>query len=115
MINYKIVSDSRSPVLLEHSKIEYSKTENEETINNVDTSYPGIVIDFGNNFYLLEDGRHRIAKLQQKGIYESEFYVVTPEEYKNGLVHMIYEDIHKNMRRCILGELCYTKEFWEKP
>jgi len=95
---YKIVNDSRNPVLIKHNKICYPPA-NPNLIDNVDVSYPGIVIDFGNDNYLLEDGCHRIAKLQQDNIYESLFYVVTVEEYKNGMVNMVFND-----RKIILGE-----------
>jgi hypothetical protein len=88
--SYKIVSDDiKKPMLIKHSKICYSPL-NPECIDEVDASYPGIVIDFGNDNYLLEYGLHRIAKLQKSGIYESLFYVVTVEEYKNGIVDMIF-------------------------
>ena len=95
---YKVINDSRKPVLLKHSKICYPPA-NLDLIQNVDTSYPGIVIDFGDGKYLLEDGCHRIAKLQEQGIYESFFYVVTVEEYKGGMVDMVY-----GSNRITLGE-----------
>lgn len=95
---YKVVNDDRKPVLIKHKHICYPPPNN-ELIDFVDTSFPGIVIDYGNNNYLLEDGCHRIGKLQRHGIYESLFYVVSVEEYKNGLVDMIYDS-----NRVTLGE-----------
>jgi len=88
MTTYKVVTDDRKPVLIKHSEICYPPPH-PDYIDGVDTSYPGIVIKFGNG-YLLEDGCHRIAKLQQQGICESLFYVVTVDEYKNGIVHMMF-------------------------
>ena len=41
---------------------------------------------------MIEDGVHRIAKLQRDGIYESLFYVVSRLEYKNGIVAMKDDD-----------------------
>ena len=84
---YKFVSVNREPILLKHSNICYPPPD-EKLIDNVDTSYPGIVIDYGNSNYLLEDGCHRIGKLQKNGIHESLFYIVTVSEYKNGIVKM---------------------------
>ena len=95
---YKVVNDDRPPLLIKHSKICYPPA-NPNLINNVDISYPGIAIHFGSDNYLLEDGCHRIAKLQQNNIYESLFYVVSVEEYKNGMVDMVVND-----RRITLGE-----------
>jgi len=85
---YKVVNDDREPILIKHEKICYPPA-NPEFIDRVDTSFPGIVLDFNNGYYLLEDGCHRMAKLQRDGIFESLFYVVTVEEYKNGMVNMI--------------------------
>lgn len=85
---YKVVNDKRNPILIKHKQICYPSA-NIELIDRVDVSFPGIVLDFGNGNYLLEDGCHRIAKLQKIGIYESLFYVVTVEEYRNGMVDMI--------------------------
>lgn len=96
-MTYKIVTDSRKPILIKHSQI-CSPPPNHLLIDNVDTSYPGIVIKYENG-YLIEDGVHRMAKLQKQGIFESLFYVVSVEEYKNGVVHMIDGDNH-----FILGE-----------
>jgi hypothetical protein len=86
---YKVVNDGREPILIRHDKICYPPPC-EELIDSTDTSYPGVVIEFQNG-YLLEDGCHRMAKLQRQGIYESLFYVVTPEEYRDGMVDMIYD------------------------
>jgi hypothetical protein len=85
---YKKVSDNREPILIDHAEICYPPA-NPEFIDKVDTSYPGIVIDFNNDNYLIEDGCHRIAKLQQNGIFKSLFYVVSIDEYKKGMVYMI--------------------------
>jgi hypothetical protein len=95
---YKVINDSREAILIKHNKICYPPA-NLDLIQNVDTSFPGIVIDFGNGKYLLEDGCHRIAKLQKEGIFESLFYVVTVEEYRLGVVDMIY-----GSTRITLGE-----------
>ena len=96
---YKIITDDgKKPMLIKHSRICYPPP-NPECIDEVDVSYPGIVIDFGNDNYLLEDGLHRIAKLQKSGIYESLFYVVTVDEYKSGMVDMIIDE-----RKITLGE-----------
>jgi hypothetical protein len=86
--SYKRVTDDRKPTLIKHSKICYSKAIKQKLIDEVDTSYPGILIKYDTG-YLLEDGCHRIAKLQQEGVYESLFYVVTVDEYKSGLVEMV--------------------------
>ena len=89
MTCYKFVTDDRKPVLIEHSKICYPPA-NENNIDQVDTSYPGVVIQFDKG-YLLEDGVHRIAKFQRQNIFESLFYIVTIEEYKRGMVHMMFQ------------------------
>jgi len=94
---YKVVTDNRKPVLIKHSEICYPPA-NPDFIDKVDISYPGIVLKYDNG-YLIEDGVHRIAKLQQQGIFESLFYVVTIQEYKDGLVHMISENME-----WVLGE-----------
>lgn len=86
--SYKIVIDDRKPVMIKHSLICHPPAD-PYLVDNVDTSYPGIVIKYDNG-YLLEDGVHRMAKLQKQGVYESLFYVVTIEEYKRGLVHMMF-------------------------
>lgn len=90
--NYKIVSDNRLPIAVKHEKICYPPP-NPEYIDRVDTSYPGILIDFGNDQYLLEDGVHRIGKLQRQGIFESLFYIVSIEEFKQGLVHLVIQNM----------------------
>jgi len=89
MTCYKFVTDDRVPILIEHSKI-CSPPPNPEYVDKVDTSYPGIIIEYDGG-YLLEDGLHRMAKLQKQGIFESLFYVVTIEEYKKGVVHMMFQ------------------------
>lgn len=86
---YKFVTDDREPVMIKHSEICYPEA-NPDLIDQVDTSYPGILIKYDNG-YLLEDGVHRVAKLQRQGIFESLFYVVTVEEYAKGLVHMMFQ------------------------
>jgi len=86
--SYKRVIDDREPITIIHSEICYSENIKEKQIDDADTSYPGIVIEFDSG-YLLEDGAHRIVKLQREGIYESLFYVVTVDEYKTGLVEMV--------------------------
>jgi len=86
---YKVVTDDREPILIKHSDI-CSPPPNPNCIDDVDTSYPGIVIKFDNG-YLLEDGCHRMAKLQSQGIFESLFYVVTVDEYKSGTVKMRFQ------------------------
>jgi hypothetical protein len=89
-MTYKIVNDSRKPILIKHSEI-CSPLPNDLLIDDVDTSYPGIVIKYENG-YLIEDGVHRMAKLQKQGIFESLFYVVSIEEYRNGMVSMKYRE-----------------------
>ena len=96
-MNYKFVADNREPISLMHSDICYPPAH-PELVDKVDTSYPGIVIKYENG-YMLEDGCHRIAKLQKQGIFESLFYVVSINEYKSGIVHMMLED-----KEYILGE-----------
>ena len=86
---YKVVTDDREPILIRHSEI-CSPPANPNCIDDVDTSYPGIVIKY-NNGYQLEDGCHRMAKLQRQGIFESLFYVVTVDEYKSGTVKMRFQ------------------------
>ena len=87
---YKVVNDDRKPILIKHKQICYPPA-NTELIDRVDTFFPGIVLDFGNGNYLLEDGCHRIAKLQKNGVFESLFYVVTVDEYRKGMVDMIFQ------------------------
>ena len=89
MTCYKFVTDDREPVMIMHQDICYPPA-NPANIDQVDTSYPGIVLKYENG-YLLEDGVHRIAKLQKQGIFESLFYVVTIEEYQKGLVHTMFQ------------------------
>lgn len=86
--SYKRVIDDREPITIKHSEICYPEAVKEKQVEEADTSYPGIVIKFDTG-YLLEDGVHRITKLQREGVYESLFYVVTVDEYKTGLVEMI--------------------------
>jgi hypothetical protein len=88
MTCYKFVTDNRKPILIEHSRICYPEAIDQTLVDSVDISFPGIVIKYDNGYYLIEDGVHRIAKYQRMGIYESLFYVVTIDEYKNGVVHM---------------------------
>lgn len=102
-IVYKVVNDDRTPIKINHSRICYPPAIDQTLIDRVDTSYPGIVIEFDNDYYLIEDGVHRIANLQQHKIYESLFYVVTRQEYENGMVDMIY-----NNQRITLGR-------WNNP
>jgi len=90
---YKIVDDDRKPVLIPHWRICYPKAINQALVDSADASYPGIVIDYENGYYLIEDGVHRMTKLQQNGHYESWFYVVTREEYEAGMVIMVMDDI----------------------
>ena len=108
---FQVVNDDRLPVLIPHNKICYPPP-NPDFIDRVDTSYPGVVIDFDNGYYLLEDGVHRIGKWQQRGIYESLFYIVTREEYKSGMVDAIYVDTNSRWGRIKLGEWCHP---WLEP
>lgn len=101
--SYKRVIDDREPITIIHSKICYPEAIKEKQVDEADTSYPGIVIEFDTG-YLLEDGVHRIAKLQREGIRESLFYVVTVEEYKTGLVEMVC-----GSNRVTLGEWNHNK------
>lgn len=89
MTCYKFVTDDREPVMIMHQDICYPPA-NPANVDQVDTSYPGIVLKYENG-YLIEDGVHRIAKLQKQGVFESLFYVVTIEEYQKGLVHMMFQ------------------------
>ena len=108
---FQVVNDDRLPVLIPHNKICYPPP-NPDLIERVNTLYPGILIDFENGYYLLEDGVHRIGKWQQRGIYESLFYVVTREEYKSGMVDAIYVDTNSRWGRIKLGEWCHP---WLEP
>lgn len=89
MTCYKFVTDDRKPVMVMHQDICYPPAH-PDLIDQVDTSYPGILLKYDQG-YLLEDGVHRIAKLQKQGIFESLFYIVTIQEYKNGVVHMMFQ------------------------
>ena len=108
---FQVVNDDRLPVLIPHNKICYPPP-NPDLIERVNTLYPGILIDFENGYYLLDDGVHRIGKWQQRGIYESLFYVVTREEYKSGMVDAIYLDTDSRWGRVKLGEWCHP---WLEP
>ena len=108
---FQVVNDDRLPVLIPHNKICYPPP-NPDLIERVNTLYPGILIDFENGYYLLEDGGHRIGKWQQRGLYESLFYVVTREEYKSGIVDAIYVDTISRWGRIKLGEWCHP---WLEP
>ena len=108
---FKVVNDDRLPVLISHNKICYPPP-NPDLIERVNILYPGILIDFGNGYYLLDDGVHRIGKWQQRGIYKSLFYVVTREEYKSGMVDAIYVDTNSRWGRIKLGEWCHP---WLEP
>ena len=108
---FQVVNDDRLPVLIPDNKIWYPPP-NPDLIERVNTLYPGILIDFENGYYLLEDGVHRIGKWQQRGIYESLFYVVTREEYKSGMVDAIYVDTNSRWGRIKLGEWCHP---WLEP
>jgi len=101
--SYKTVTDDREPITIKHSDICYPEAIKEKQVDDADTSYPGIVIKFDTG-YLLEDGVHRITKLQREDIYESLFYVVTVEEYKTGLVEMVC-----GSNRVTLGEWNHNK------
>ena len=89
MTCYKFVTDDREPVMVMHQDICYPPA-NPDLVDQVDTTYPGILIKYENG-YLLEDGVHRVAKLQKQGIFESLFYIVTLEEYAKGVVHMMFQ------------------------
>jgi len=89
MTCYKFVIDDRKPVMVMHQDICYPPA-NPDLVDQVDTSYPGILIKYENG-YLLEDGVHRVAKLQKQGIFESLFYIVSLEEYRQGVVHMMFQ------------------------
>jgi len=85
----KIVRDHRLPKLIKHSEICYPPPHPDH-IDGADITYPGILIEYPNG-YMIEDGVHRMAKLQREGFYESLFYVVSRLEYKNGIVAMTYD------------------------
>jgi hypothetical protein len=108
MTCYKFVTDDRDPVMIMHRDICYPPP-NPDLVEQVDTSYPGIVLKYENG-YLLEDGCHRIAKLQQQGIYESLFYVVTIEEYQKGLVHIMFHGFNGEPQIAVTNTLDITSE-----
>lgn len=89
MTCYKFVTDDRKPVMVMHQDICYPPA-NPYLVDQVDTSYPGILLKYDQG-YLLEDGVHRVAKLQKQGIFESLFYVVSLDEYRQGVVHMMFQ------------------------
>jgi len=95
---YKWIYDDRSPKLIKHSEICYPPPH-PDFIDRVDTTYPGIVVEYPNG-YQIEDGVHRIAKLQREGIYESLFYVVTRRELRQGMVCMTYTDLWGHTKWC---------------
>ncbi len=99
-IVHKFVKDNRKPILVNHSEICFPPAIHQYLIDRADTSYPGIVIKYPNG-YQLEDGVHRIAKLQRQGIYQSLFYVVSIREYYDGVVCMKYDN-----QIVTLGEWC---------
>ena len=101
--SYKVVNDFRQPLVISHDKICYPPA-NPNFVDRVDTSFPGILIDFENGYYLLEDGLHRMTKLQKQGKNESLFFVVTRQEYKDGMVDMIYLNLDHTVQRVTLGE-----------
>ena len=101
-MTYKFIRDERLPKLIKHSEICYPPPH-PDCIDRVDVRYPGIVIEYPNG-YSIEDGVHRIAKLQREGITESLFYVVTPEEYKEGVVGMVFRDLDGDVKWTTLGE-----------
>ena len=102
---YKVVNDDRKAVLIPHWKICYPKAIHQEIVDAAETKYPGIVIDFENGYYLLEDGVHRMTKLQQNGFFESWFYVVTRQEYELGMVDMIMGEERVTLSKEIHGSL----------
>jgi hypothetical protein len=89
---YWIVNDNREPTLIHHSKICYPSIIYQDMVEKVDSSYPGIVMQWTDEIYYIQDGVHRIAKLQQNGIFESLFYVVTKEESYTGMLHLVDDD-----------------------
>ena len=64
MTCYKFVTDDRDPVMIMHQNICYPPA-NPANVDQVDTSYPGIVLKYENG-YLLEDGVHRIANCRNR-------------------------------------------------
>ena len=95
--HYWVVNDNRKPILIHHSDICYPPAKFQQKSDNADISYPGIVTKYGEGLYHLEDGLHRIDKLQGSGKYESLFYVLTPEEAANGMLHIV-DPTNKNLR-----------------
>ena len=63
-MTYKFIRDERLPKLIKHSEICYPPP-NPDFIDQVDTTYPGILVKYPNG-YMIEDGVHRIGKLQEK-------------------------------------------------
>ena len=104
-MSWKYIFDFRHPVMIEHSKICYPPgPKKQELVDQVDTSYlPGIVIKYDTG-YAIEDGVHRMAKLQKQGIFKSYFYVVTQQEYKDGIVGMNYVGLDGRKYWTKLGE-----------
>tara|TARA_B100000085_G_scaffold43619_1_gene36732 strand:+ start:710 stop:1072 length:363 start_codon:yes stop_codon:yes gene_type:complete len=98
------VNDDRPPKLIKHNDI-CRPDPHPDFIDQVDTSFPGVVIEYPGGYHI-EDGVHRIAKLQREGIYESLFYVVTPEELRNGMVVMTYLDLDGRWKSDFVGEWC---------
>ena len=95
--HYWIVNDNRKPILIHHSDICYPPAVFQQKTEKADISYPGIVTKYGEGLYHLEDGCHRIDKLQESGVYESLFYVLTPEEAAKGMLHTV-DVTNKNLR-----------------
>ena len=104
-MSWKYIFDFRHPVMIEHSKICYPPgPKKQKLVDQVDTSYPGIVIQYDNGYYQIEDGVHRITKFQQQGIFKSLFYVVTQQEYKDGIVGMNFVGLDGRRYWTKLGE-----------
>ena len=100
---YKWIYDDRLPKLIKHSEIRYPPPH-PDLIDRVDTTYPGIVVEYPKGYktkrYKIEDGVHRISKLQREGIYESLFYVVTLRELRQGMVCMTYTNLQGETKWC---------------
>ena len=92
------VNDDRLPKLIKHNDI-CRPDPHPDFIDQVDTSFPGVVIEYPGGYHI-EDGVHRIAKLQKEGIYESLFYVVTRRELSQGMVCMTYTDLQGETKWC---------------
>jgi len=101
-MSWKFILDFRHPVMIDHSEICYPPAH-PDLIDHVDTSFPGIVIKYDTG-YAIEDGVHRMAKLQKQGIFKSYFYVVTQQEYKDGIVGMNYAGMDGRKYWTKLGE-----------